>query len=287
MSSITCPRCGAQITLSRFASPSSKPFCARCGWNLERVEADLTGKSAMIPLIAIGIIALGLLLFFAASRVHSPIVFLLPAGIALIGVVPAWNYYSTRRAIAAAKFTANPSLAQSSPPLDPSLQMLQSLPRPRRVRFGFKGNIAAVVIVFVAIGVLTVIAFVAESKQPFRHDGPDVTALIPLLFVLLIFAILMVIPMIREKRNLPLLRDGELALARVTGQQTIQRGRSSYSQIDYEFQTSAGQSIRSSARDLTNAVYEDMTVPVFYDALDPARNVALCASYLKIADSFG
>jgi hypothetical protein len=90
-------------------------------------------------------------------------------------------------------------------------------------------------------------------------------------------------PYFRDKRNLPLLRDGELAFARVVSQRTVQQGKSSYSSIDYEFKTSSGLQIRSTARDLTNSVFEDMTIPAFYDPLNPGKNVTLCATYLKVS----
>jgi len=55
----------------------------------------------------------------------------IPAIFLLIALVPMVGYYSTQKAIATAKFTINPDLALAQPPLDPALQMLQSLPRPR------------------------------------------------------------------------------------------------------------------------------------------------------------
>lgn len=101
--------------------------------------------------------------------------------------------------------------------------------------------------------------------------------------MLVIFVIIAVVPLVREKRNLPLLRDGELVFARITAQQTVQQGKSSYSRIDYEFKTNTGQLVQNSVKDLTNSVFEDMTVPVFYDPADPSKNIPSCATYLAIA----
>ncbi len=109
---------------------------------------------------------------------------------------------------------------------------------------------------------------------------------IPFIFVAFVFLIAMVVPVLREKRNLPLLRDGELALATVVNQRMVQQGKSSCSQIEYEFKSNTGQRVCSSCRDLTRSVFEEMTVPVFYDPLDPSKNVAACATYLKVADPF-
>jgi uncharacterized protein (DUF983 family) len=286
MSSITCPRCGSQVPLRRFFNVASKPFCARCGWNLEAAKIALDAKSTIVKLILPGITGVILFVAFTASRADSPFIFIVPALFALVAITPLWGYYSARKALAAAKFTANPDLRQAQPPIPPSLQMLQSLPRPRRTRFSFAGNIAAVVIAFAAVGVLSAVAFVAISRRPLSHNNLDITALLPLLFVLPVFGFVVVIPFFREKRNLPLLRDGELAFARVTAQQTVQQGKTSYSRVDYEFKTNTGQMVRNSCRDVTSSIFEDMTIPVFYDALDPNKNIASCATYLKVVNSF-
>ena len=283
-----CPRCGSQVPLRRFFNPASKPFCARCGWNLDAAEIALAAKSTIVKFIPLGITGVILFVAFTASRADSPFIFTVPALFALVALTPLWNYYSTRNAIAAAKLTVNPALAQSQPPLDASLQMLQSLPRPRQVRFHFRGSLGAVAIVVVAVLGLTAffLAGAQAHRRNFHGNKDSFTILLPLVFMLFVFVFLIAVPLFREKRNLPLLRDGELALARVIAQQTVQQGKTSYSKLDYEFKTNTGQSTRNSCRDLTNAVFEDMTIPVFYDALDPSKNIAACATYLKIVDSF-
>ena len=287
MNSIACPRCGSPVPLRRFFNLANKPFCPRCGWNLDRAEAALTGKSNFVKLIPLGAAALGLFAFFTATRANSPFILIVPALVAAVALTPLWSYYSTRKAIAAAKSTVIPGLALAQMPLDPSFQMLQFLPRPRRVRFHFQGSLGAVAIVVVAIVAFTAFFLAgAQAQRRSLHGNKDsFTMLLPLVFMLFVFVILIAVPLFREKRNLPLLRDGELAFARVVTQQTVQKGKTSYSQIDYEFQTSTGQSTRNSGRDFTGAVFEDMTIPVFYDPLDPSKNIAYCSTYLKIADS--
>lgn len=95
----------------------------------------------------------------------------------------------------------------------------------------------------------------------------------------------MVVPVfIKEKRSLPLLREGEVASGRVLAQRSIQQRKKNYSEIDYEFRTDNGQVIRNSEKDLTRKVFEDMTVPLFYP-LEPSKCVALCASYCKLPDA--
>jgi hypothetical protein len=166
--------------------------------------------------------------------------------------------------------------------------MLQSLPRPRRVRFRFPGSLAvvAIAVVFMLAGVLIYVLTSSRVNRPHHPTNQnDLTILFPFLFMLVFFVILVVVPIFREKRNLPLLRDGELAFARVTAQQTIQQGKSSYSRIDYEFKTSGGQLVQNSVKDLTNSVFESMTIPVFYDPLDPFKNTTPCATYFRISSN--
>jgi uncharacterized protein (DUF983 family) len=286
MSSIRCPRCGSPVLLRRFFNVAGKPFCAHCGWNLDRAEAALSGKSAVVKLLPIGMVAIGLFGVLVAKEASSPVILMAPALFALVAVIPLWGYYSARKAVAAAKATANPSLALAQPPIDAALQMLQSLPRPRHVGFRFQGNLAAATVVLVIAMLLGFGTFAITARKGPGMPGPasPVPLLLPLLF-LLTFVVVIAIPFVRDRRNMPLLRDGELAFGRVTRQQTIQQGKASYSRIEYEFQTNTGQMVRNSVRDLTGAMFEDMTIPVFYDPLDSSKNTTPCATYLKIAEN--
>jgi uncharacterized protein (DUF983 family) len=284
MPSITCPRCDSPVPLRRFLNVGNKPFCSRCGWNLDRAETALASKSTFVKFIPLGLVAMILFFIFVNARANTPVMFIIPAIFLLIALVPIAGYYSTQKAIAAAKFTINPDLALAQPPLDPALQILQSLPRPRRVRFRFTGSLAPMV-VFGAIAVLNIILFMAVGRVP-RHNNNDPSAtVIPFFFVFIVFLVIMLVPFFRDKRNLPLLRDGQLALARVVSQRAVQQGKTSCSSIDYQFKTSSGLEIRSSARDLTNRVFEDMTIPVFYDPVSPDKNITPCATYLTVVNS--
>ncbi len=285
MANLTCPRCGWQVPLRRFWNPGYKPFCARCGWNLERAEAACNANRAVMKFLPLVIAAIGLFAAFAATRAHSRVIFIFPALFLLIGLAPLWNYSATRKALAAVKNTVNPGLAPSQPPLDPSLQMLQSLPRPREVRFRLQGG-SPIIIVFGLVAIVSAMAFAAMSSHPHSNRSPDFAFAFPLLFILLILGTVLIVPYLQEKRNRPLVSDGEVTVARVTAQRTIQQGKASYSRIDYEFKTVSGQVVRNSCRDLTGLVFEDMTVPVFYDPLDPSKNVAACASHLRVVNRF-
>jgi hypothetical protein len=54
------------------------------------------------------------------------------------------------------------------------------------------------------------------------------------------------------------MRDGELTLGKVTYQQNVSQGKSSYSRIGYEFKTSSGQLIQDQAKASKFSVYEDI-----------------------------
>jgi uncharacterized protein (DUF983 family) len=285
MSTIACPRCGSPVEQRRFFNAVNKPFCSRCGWNLERAEVALAAKSAVMILLPAVIVIIALFAIFAASKANTPFIFIVPAFFALFALGPLWNYHSMRKAIAVAKFTVNPDLVQAQLPLDQSLQMLQSLPRPRRVRFSFRGGSAAVAVMLAGILVFFAVVLATANARHVPNNRGNFAMFFPLIFLLAVFAVIIVVPLFRGKRDLPLLRDGELALARVIAQQTVQQGKTSYSRIDYEFKTSGGQVVRNTCRDLTSSFFEDMTIPVFYDPLNPAKNIAACATYLKVVQN--
>jgi len=267
----------------------AKPFCARCGWNLARAEAGAAGKNMVVLPIAFAIAALAIFAAFAMvqskSRVSAAF-FFLPIVFGAMVFISLWGFYSTRKTLAAARLSANPDLALAQPPVDPALQQLQALPRPRRVRFRFGGNLALGVAalamaVLLGFGVLFLVSSSGPRTAP--HPASPFPMLLPLLLMLVVFPVVFAVPFLRDKRNIPLLRDGELAFGRVTSQQTVQQGKASYSSIGYEFKTGSGQTMQNTAKDLSYSVFEDMTIAVFYDPVDPSKNIPLCTTNLRIS----
>ncbi len=171
------------------------------------------------------------------------------------------------------------------------MQRIQSLPRPRRVRFGFPGALAAIVVFAFAILFAIMIYGMTSVRPPAgTRDATPVPLVIflgPIVFVGLVVGIVIIPALLKAKRNRPLFQDGEVAAARVLAQRNVAQGKASYSQIDYEFRASDGQTIRNSERDLSRKVFEDMLIPVFYDPREPSRCAALCASYSKLPDAEG
>jgi uncharacterized protein (DUF983 family) len=290
MSDITCPLCGSAVTLRQFFDRSTKPFCARCGWNLERAESSLKEKTrvSQFILVAFAILAIGLFWFSSSIAGGKHLVPALPilAIFALAGGLPLWSYFSAKRAIALARSTTPAQVAPGQLIPDAFLQRIQSLPRPRRVRFRFTGAFAVVALVGVAV-LFGFVFYELARNNAAPSNLKDLTPLLPLVFLLVFLGAFIVPPLLKEKRNRPLFQDGEVAAARVLAQRMVAQGKSSYSQIDYEFRASDGQTIRNSERDLTQKVFEDMLIPVFYDPLNPSRCAALCASYCKLPDAEG
>jgi len=292
MANITCPLCGSAIQ-NRGVFGQGKPFCTHCGWNLERVESSLNANSRAAVLVAAGFATLAIGLFLAASNARSggqmiP-AFAILVMFVLAGGIPYWRYLSMKRAIAQAKATPSLQGVQAQPIPNAFLQRIQSLPRPRRVRFRFPGASAAIAVC--AFGILAgILVFSAARVGP--ASRPQNTAPFPYfvlfgpgVFVAMILGITIVPALLKEKRNRPLFEDGEVAAGRVLTQRTVSVGKTNYSQIDYEFRTSGGQTIRNTERDLSRKVFEDMLIPVFYDPVNPSRCSALCASYSKLPDA--
>ncbi len=232
-------------------------------------------------------------LFWLASRAdrgkHAVPAVAILAVFALAGGLPLWSYFPVKRAIALAKSTPQMQGVQAQPIPDAFLQRIQSLSRPRRVRFRFPGA-PAVIVAFAFAVLFGIFIFAMTSVKP--AAGPRDTApfpyfvlLAPIIFVVLIVGLVIIPVLLKEKRNRPLFEEGEVAAARVLAQRTVSQGKTSYSQIDYEFRASDGQTIRNSERDLSRKVFEDMLIPVFYDPVNPSRCAALCASYSKLPDA--
>ncbi len=292
MSNISCPLCGAPVTVRAFFG-QSKPFCTHCGWNLERAQSSLNANSRVATLLAVGFGIMAVSLFWLTSNIRGGphLIPVLPIFLflLLVGGIPYWSYLSRKRAIALAKATPSLQGVQAQPIPDAFLQRIQSLPRPRRVRFGFPGApVAAVVIGFAMLGGALFFAMGRVGPPAGPRDAapfPYFALFGPIGFVVLIMGIVIVPALMKEKRNRPLFQDGEVAAAGVLAQRTIMQGKTSYSQIDYEFRTADGQTIRNTERDLSGKVFENMVIPVFYDPVNPSRCAALCASYSKLPDA--
>ncbi len=81
-----------------------------------------------------------------------------------------WNYLSTKRAMAQARATPSLQEVKTQPIPDAFMQRIQSLPRPRRVRFRFPGAPPAIVVCgFAILACMLVFSTARGGSQPVRR----------------------------------------------------------------------------------------------------------------------
>jgi uncharacterized protein (DUF983 family) len=285
MTTVICPFCGAEVRLHQFLQAANKPFCAKCGWNLDRAQSDLAGTAKTMRLFATAFL-LGIALTTAVSIYNKELAGFVPIAL-ILGVVTfayAWNYWGTKRALESASLGIKTEPSSGKTPV-PSLflQRVQALSRPRRVTLQFTGYVAVLLFVFV----LTVVGllFFAVGTERTGSFEFRVWFALPLVAIAGILGGVLIFKFAKERKKLSLFREGEVAAARVVNQIVVQRGKQSYNEITYEFPSAGGSMIRKTERDHTKLIFEDMLIPVFYDPLSPDGCVALCATYFRLPDA--
>ena len=163
---------------------------------------------------------------------------------------------------------------QPTPEASAKYQALLRTSRPREIRMS-SGKFGIIAGSLMALGFATAIGFHLYTKwiphQSFaRFQGSDwVIGGIGALLLLVPYGIWR-----GQKKECDLLENGDVALAKITQQWT---GKDT-SSISGEFKDSSGQVRKFSGFDKTRSLFVGMTVPVFYDRDNPARQVAYCAT---------
>jgi len=131
-----------------------------------------------------------------------------------------------------------------------------------------------------------------SNGKPFRTvlgaSVPRGAASVTLLLVILAAVYLLVSTFYGFANEKRLVVSGCVALARVTDQdsktyQTANRIRHrSVSYVSYEFESAPGKIVRWSGQDPTNSLAEGMIVPVFYDPINPKKQIAACGSSYEV-----
>ena len=288
MPRVICPFCNNEVVLHRFQQTANKPFCANCGWNVSRAQSELAKRTNTVKLFAAAfLLSVAALIVLAIRQRGVPEFFPLPLLMGVIAFAYAWNCWGTKRALSEAL------LAGKSDPVSPGhvlmpplfLQTVRAVPRPRRIalRLIAKLSVFFFAVVMVVPGVI--VYLVVESLMAGPLAMKELYPLAPLFGILVILVGAMVLAFRNEARKLALLRDGEVAGARVLTQRVIARGKHSYNEINYEFQVPRGALIRKTERDHTRQIFEEMEIPVFYDSASPEKCVALCATYYRLRDA--
>jgi hypothetical protein len=160
-------------------------------------------------------------------------------------------------------------------PYESTIRLLGDIPRPRPVRLSFKGEF---------VGLLTFpvpLVFFAIVLNDERHHptlAPSVTVLAIILGAIefLLVGLLWLWPCVKQKR---LVSEGELAVGEIT--EVVDSPRNPW--VRYKFETPLGEKLTSYHQSYRVDLAAGMTVPVFYDAQKPKKQVALCSAYWEVA----
>lgn len=289
MRKVNCPHCGSQASKVGVID-GYKFYCSRCGWNHEIVRRALSSTiKVSLVLVALGVA------FAVMVRVRSPNEGWAWAGILLafsgLPIYYAFSAFLQLRRLGRLSF--QPSTDQSPAFRVSELSSgvpsktiefkekefpeLAALPRPRKLRMTWKGRFYAT-FALVVVSLVTVYCLPAlwtEFNNPHSPNGRK-WSLAAALVVVYGYAFAFFRNRLRERR---LLADGELASGYVTEQSNGQYTQS----IQYCFKLSSGRLAFGRCNDASRSLYEGMTVPVFYDADNPALSVPLDCSLTRIA----
>jgi hypothetical protein len=163
-------------------------------------------------------------------------------------------------------------------PYDEMIPALTALPRPRAVRMSRRGKLTAGLVTLVLVssmGIFVMGLWVKSEVAVRTGEQPQTIAYaLPILFILVIVP-LMLRTILRQKG---LLAEGEIAIARVTRRRMARHGPT----IRYEFRTPGGEQFTRNASDGTGELSMGMRVPIFYDARNPKKQLALCGSFYDV-----
>jgi hypothetical protein len=281
MPSVVCPQCKAPAAISL-----GKAYCPQCGWNREAAERQTRLLLRLLPALVI-VFDAPLIIWVLTGHAALPglaIFGLLAIAPAMFLVLVVW------RGVKKIETPANhapekplqasaPEIAAPNQNLAEQFRILLELPRPRPVRLSSRGKSSLTVMGagLLLLVIVLVLMVSLPSAGARKNIAPRRLALVYALPLGLagVLAILTRRGLARERR---LLAEGEVALGRVTRQWSSRNGNG----IRYEFTTATGETISRSATDYSRQFYEGMSVPVFYEAQQPKRQIALCGSFYEI-----
>jgi hypothetical protein len=281
MPSVECAQCHAPAAMAM-----GQAYCPLCGWNREAAEKRTRFLLRLLPVLVIGFDA-PLMIWVLTGHIQ-------PAGLAFfaaLAIVPVvlvvLTLRGTLRKVSAASrpvaaFAAPSGTSGIAAPNEAAAEqyrLLLELPRPRPVRMTRRGRMSVAVIAgAVLMFGLALVAMTLLQPPAARRNGPPPSRALVIalpLGLLTAMALVMQRALARERE---LLGEGEVVMGRVTKQWTARNG----SGIRYEFTTASGETISRMTTDFARQLSEGMTVPVFYDLLEPKKQVALCAAFYEV-----
>jgi hypothetical protein len=273
---VQCPHCHTEASEIRaFLFQHSVAYCKECAWNIDKARTKLrTDMWAMWLLSGLG------LLMAATAWVRGPygirgalqiaVPFVaLPIGSGLVtwyrlSKVAVRQRDSTKQVVHGPTAAASPTLAVRERMHDVSYAM-----RPRVVRLTTRGYLYSAGMALVTAFVLWLLSFSLQGIA-----GPSNADRTKSAFILLVwgFSLWSCVSFyrnrIREKR---LFTNGEVSEGVVLTQSDARIG----SRIVYSYRDGGGSSFQNRAIDFSNKLYEEMSIHVFYDPLNPRESAAL------------
>ncbi|HLJ24598.1 MAG TPA: hypothetical protein VKT71_10870 [Candidatus Acidoferrales bacterium] len=164
-------------------------------------------------------------------------------------------------------------------PFDEIAAALASMPPPREVRLSRRGKTTVTVLMIALLAALAGYLVTLAVARRALGDQPPQASQFPLDAVAIgTIAVISIVLLTVVARQKQLMAEGEVAVARVTRQWQTHRGPA----IRYEFTTLRGEQLLGGASDGSRTLTVGMSVPVFYDAQKPKRQLALCASFFEV-----
>jgi hypothetical protein len=291
MARILCPKCGREAVGLKGIWSGAKPRCPACGWNVDRARASERRNLKVVAIYLAGIAFL-----FAASALRTRgtsgaprVGLILFTILLLLGAFASWRRWRTLDSGQATSSGAAPSApsafkpqAKAAPPVYESLFMLR---RPRTLRLKWSARIFAIASSIVLAGVGYSVFLAVErggAKGPIANALPNFLSFAMFGLIWLIISGALLRGVVRDRS---LLADGEIAIATVTSQSFSGDENRGSSKIVYEFKDATGRTFSGKAHERTRTLFEEMQTPVFYDPLNPAKNVPLIGAAYDVVDS--
>jgi hypothetical protein len=281
MPAAECPQCQAPAAMAL-----GQAYCPLCGWNREQAEKRTRLLLRLLP--ALVILFDAPLMVWVLTGHAQPGTLGLFAALAIVPVLlVVLLLRGTLRKVSAAPRSAGSAVALSdaggaaapNPAATEQYRLLLEVPRPRPVRMTRRGKTSVLVIatafLVFALALVTMIALQPAGAR--RNSSPPPLTLVvgfPL-GLLALMGLVMQRALAREKE---LLGNGEVAMGRVTKQWAARNG----SGIQYEFTTPSGETISRMTTDSSRQLSHGMSLLVFYNPLEPKKQVALCSALYEV-----
>lgn len=289
MSGIQCPRCGREADGGGRFWRDGKPYCPACGWNVDRANALRGTSQKLLAIYLFGIaIFLAVIGSTAASSKKHLWNFAAFGVMLLVLAFISWHRKKSRKSEQSSVAIATPSSSLNAfrTPINPAIpayERLRMLSRPRVIRLKAPLRIFTLIAITLLGGVGSAVSILVQ-KQGTKTEFYALPNLMPFAMFVLIWSLIAIAMLRSVVRDRGLVSDGEIAVATVTSQ-WFAGGESRDSRITYEFKDAAGRTFSGKATDRTRKIFEEMQTPVFYDPMNPAKNVPLVGATYDVVES--